>query len=190
MYLQTDRLQLEWIRSADLEDLLELDSDPEVMRFLTGGMPHDRQTIASEILPKYLSWQSESSGYGYFVARLKSTDAFLGWFHLRPKDKEHWLEPELGYRLLRRYWGCGYATEGAQALIAKAFLFLGSECVWASTMAVNQASQRVMVKAGLHYVRTDFSPWAKPISGSDQGVVFYTIDRRQWLANRLLVGDH
>ena len=63
-------------------------------------------------------------------------------------------EPELGYRLRRSAWGQGYATEGAAALVDKAFRDHGAQRVVAETMAVHTASRRVMEKLGFTYEKT------------------------------------
>jgi RimJ/RimL family protein N-acetyltransferase len=78
---------------------------------------------------------------------------FLGWFEFRPLDDDSSAVVELGYRLNKAAWGRGYATDGARALMDKGFTELAVERVTANTMAVNQASRRVMEKSGLS-VRT------------------------------------
>ena len=62
---------------------------------------------------------------------------------------------ELGYRLARKAWGRGLATEGARALVVKAFGEWNYDKVSARTLAVNLDSQRVMQKAGLIF-ESDF----------------------------------
>ena len=167
----------------DLENLAGLDSDPEVMRYLTGGKPVSRTVIETETLPKFLRWHGEEPDWGYWAAELKDRGTFLGWFHLRPAlampDKG---QPELGYRLIRAAWGQGYATEGSRALIRHAFEKLGVERVVASTMAVNLASRRVMERAGLRWVRTYYRDWEDPIPGSEHGEVEYRITRQDYLS--------
>jgi RimJ/RimL family protein N-acetyltransferase len=71
----------------------------------------------------------------------------MGWLHLRP-DRHRLQDIELGYRLQRRVWGQGYATEGARAVIALAFAH-GVEHIVARTLVGNTASRRVMEKCGL-----------------------------------------
>ena len=66
------------------------------------------------------------------------------------------------YRLWKSAWGKGYATEGSRALIRKGFTEFGVQRVVAQAMAVNQASRRVMEKAGLKLVRTFHQPWPYP----------------------------
>jgi RimJ/RimL family protein N-acetyltransferase len=81
-------------------------------------------------------------------------------------------------------WGQGYATEGSRALIDKAFAELGVERVYASTMAVNVASRRVMEKAGLRFVRTFHADWPVRIPGDEEGDVEYAIDKAEWMGRR------
>jgi RimJ/RimL family protein N-acetyltransferase len=81
-------------------------------------------------------------------------------------------------------WARGYATEGARALVARAFDELGARRVWAGTMAINTASRRVMEKAGLRYVRTSYGEWPERIPGDEHGDVEYALTREEWLASQ------
>ena len=87
---------------------------------------------------------------------------------------------EPGYRLLPQFWGRGYATEGARALVAKAFTDLGADRVVATTMTVNVGSRRVLEKAGL--VRTFFVEWPEYLEGAEHGDVEYALTRETWHA--------
>ncbi|MFX0592503.1 GNAT family N-acetyltransferase [Melissospora conviva] len=180
VFLETERLVLRTFAGGDADDLYALDSDPAVMRFLTGGAPTTREAIASQTLPRLLReypWRGER---GYWAAEEKSGGTFLGWFELRPVDPGSPAVVELGYRLRRAAWGRGYATEGCRALIDKGFTDLGVERVVAETMAVNTASRRVMEKAGLTFVRRFTLDWPEPIEGSEHGEVAYELTRADW----------
>lgn len=179
--LETDRLLLRQFTAADEDNLVELDSDPEVMRFLSGGRPTPREVIRRDVLPRILrDYQQYAGRFGLWAAVAKADGRFLGWFELRPRDGGSPDEVELGYRLRREFWGQGYATEGARALVHKAFTDLNVRRVFAETMAVNTASRRVMEKAGLHYVRTFHLDWDEPIAGSEHGEVEYALTRSDW----------
>ncbi|GGQ30593.1 GNAT family N-acetyltransferase [Streptosporangium pseudovulgare] len=174
--VETERLILRRITEDDADNLVELDSDPEVMRYLSGGEPTSREKIVNEVLPRILSYAGDQ---GFFAAIEKPTEEFLGWFHLRAKHGEPEDEPELGYRLRKIAWGKGYATEGSVALIRKAFSELGARRVHAEALAANIASRRVMEKAGLQYVRS-FHVDRPGIPGSEQGIVEYELLRADW----------
>ena len=178
VFLETRRLLLRRFTVADVDDLVELDSDPAVMRFLTNGRPTPREVIERETLPRILSGYERLCGLGRMATIERSTNAFLGWIGFDPpEDDRSDDEIELGYRLLRSAWGKGYATEGSRALIRRAFDDFGVRRVWAQTMTVNLASRRVMDKAGLRYLRTFHLTWDDPIPGTEHGEVEYALDR-------------
>ena len=164
----------------DVVNLVELDSDPEVMRFINGGRPTPRQEIETDVLPAFLEYYERFVGYGFWAAVEKSTGRFVGWFHFRPLKGAPSDEIELGYRLRKTAWGKGYATEGSRALIEKGFTDLGVRRVTASTMVVNAGSRRVMEKAGLKFVRTFHQPWPDRIEGEEHGDVEYALLRSEW----------
>ena len=154
LFLETERLILRRFTADDVDHLVELDSDPEVMRYLTGGPPTPREEIVDDILPFFLNYYSRSPEYGFWAAIEKAGGDFVGWFHLRPKQGDPPDQPELGYRLRRSAWGKGYGTEASRALIDKGFLESGAERIVASTYQDNVASRRVMEKVGMRLVRT------------------------------------
>lgn len=163
----TERLRLRQIALSDVELLLELDSDPEVMRFLT-GRPSTRDEVASTIR-EHLGWR--------WIAIDLASDEFVGWFGLVPGADATY---EVGYRLGRRWWGRGLAVEGTRAIIAAAFSLLGARRVTAETMAVNQRSRRVMERCGMRHVRTFHLEFDGPLPGTEMGEVEYEITRAQW----------
>jgi RimJ/RimL family protein N-acetyltransferase len=154
VFLETERLLLRRFTEADVDNLFDLDSDPEVMRFINGGTPTPRDVIESDILPRFLWYYERFAGYGFWAAIEKATGEFLGWFHFRPAEGASPDEVELGYRLRKAAWGQGYGTEASRALIRKGFTELGVRRVVAGAFADNIASRRVMEKAGLTLVRT------------------------------------
>ena len=184
----TERLALRRFTSADAANLLSLDGDPQVMRFLTGTTRSLAQ-IRDEVLPDLAGCHLRYPGFGYWAAESRAGGQFIGWFGLRPVTPtgdaiEHWPDAgvaSLGYRLRRSAWGQGYATEGARALVRLAFTGLGLREVVATTMAVNTGSRRVMEKAGLRYARTVLLDWPEPLDGNEHGDVEYRLLRDDWL---------
>ncbi|MEV4871515.1 GNAT family N-acetyltransferase [Streptomyces syringium] len=183
-FLETARLGLRAFTEADADHLLALDGDPDVMRFITGGRPADREAIEAHIVPKLLRPYPCLGGRGYWAAEEKVTGTFLGWFEFRPLSEHSPAVVELGYRLNKAAWGSGYATEGSRALIDKGFTDLGVERVTANTMAVNTRSRRVMEKAGLSFVRSVTGDWPEVIEGSEHGDVEYELTRPDWQRRR------
>ena len=97
----------------------------------------------------------------------------------QPDDPE---VADLGYRIMRRYWRQGLATEASRALLRHAFLTVGVRRVIAQTMAVNAASRGVMAAVGMSYVRTYFPEWEEPLAGAEEGEVEYELTAADWRA--------
>jgi [ribosomal protein S5]-alanine N-acetyltransferase len=161
--LETERLVLRQFTDteADAELLFELDSDPEVMRYIgpfglpTVGAYHER--LRTVWLPSYAH-----SPRGFGAAIEKVTGQFIGWFFLRAAPdykfaaEAGWTRAsdlELGYRLRRTAWGRGLATEGAAALVRRAFDEPDVTGVVSAALVPNRASWRVMEKVGMSRVR-------------------------------------
>jgi RimJ/RimL family protein N-acetyltransferase len=183
--LETDRLVLRRFTEADVDNLVALDRDPRVMRFLSGGRPTPREAIQNEVLPRMLRSYDRVPGTGRWAAIERSTGQFLGWFALDVPEDSRGEEVELGYRLRASAWSKGYATEASRALIRKAFSDLGVRRVFAQTMAVNTASRRVMEKSGLTYRRTFHRTWDNPIEGTEHGEVEYELHYADWVRSGL-----
>ena len=191
----TERLVLRQFTAADVDGLLELDGDPAVMRFIT-RTTRSRAEIETEVLPRFLGYYARYADFGHWAADTRGDGEFIGWFGLRPVQAVgaamvDWVDAplpahtaSLGYRLRRQAWGRGYATEGARALVRRAFTELGVEEIVATTMTVNTRSRAVMEKAGLRYARTVHLNWPDPVDGNEHGDVEYRLRREDWLAQQ------
>lgn len=181
-YLRTERVTLRPFGPADADLLVELDSDPAVMRYLSGGEPTPPELVRERDLPSVLAGYDRWAGrFGLFAAYETAGGAFLGWFCLRPERDGPLDEVELGYRLRRAAWGRGYATEVSSALLAKAFTDLDVRVVWGATMALNRPSQRVMEKVGMTVAQTLPTPEDMlAVEGAELGGYRYEITREQW----------
>jgi RimJ/RimL family protein N-acetyltransferase len=180
VFLETERLRLRRFTDSDVDNLVNLDGDPQVMHFINGGRPVSRDVIHNETLPRFLRAYERFEGFGVWAAIERSTGEFVGWFEFYPRKDAVPEEVELGYRLRKSAWGKGYATEGSRALIRKGFTELGVRKVVAQTMVVNAASRRVMEKAGLRYVRTFHQEWPDRIEGDEHGDVEYALTKADW----------
>ncbi len=178
--LETPRLALRQFTEDDVDNLFDLNSDPEVMRYLTGGRPTPREEIRDRVIPFHLAVYDRLDRLGTWAAESTATGEFLGWFHFRPGPDADTTNIDLGYRLRRTAWNKGYATEGSRALIRVGFADCGVERVFAHTMTVNIASRRVMEKCGLTIVRT--IPYEGPyaIEGAEHGEVEYALTKPEW----------
>jgi RimJ/RimL family protein N-acetyltransferase len=179
---ETERLRLRGFTDTDADArlLFELDSDPEVMRFIGPfGLPTveaARERIRAVWLPYYASRPAR----GFWAVFEKATDQFLGWCFLRPATdykfaaEAGWARAtdlELGYRYRRAAWGRGFATEAATELVRLALADPVVTCVVAAALVPNRGSTRVMEKVGMACVR-EFA-----IPGFGDPAVMYAICR-------------
>ncbi|MFD3427589.1 GNAT family N-acetyltransferase [Nocardia fluminea] len=168
-----------------LDHEVELDGDPEVMRYLGTGRPRSRDEV--EVLHRRrLAVAGRVAGLGFWAGFVDAN--FVGWWILEPPEHEYQGpiagQAELGYRLLPRYWRKGLASEGARELLRHGFNDLGLTRIFAETMTVNIASRATMASVGMDYIRTLHLDWDEPLPGSEQGEVEYAITDEQWLAQR------
>ncbi|WP_086826208.1 GNAT family N-acetyltransferase [Allokutzneria sp. NRRL B-24872] len=177
VFLETERLVLRRFTESDVDKLVELDGDPEVMRYID-SVPTPREEVENRILPGFLREDS-----GYWAAEDRDGQ-FLGWFALSPNEGAPDGELELGYRLRKSAWGKGYATEGSLALIGWGFREAGLQRVTANTMFVNSGSRRVMEKCGLKHIRTYHEEFEDPLPGTEHGEVEYALTKDEWLTAR------
>ena len=169
--LRTDRLVLTPIGVEHLPLLVELNADPEVMQHVTGRASTQAET-ESEWVVRLAERTDAEHGLGYWAGH--EQDAFVGWWGAS-RHLDHPDLAVLGWRLRRDAWGRGLATEGATALVEHCRTVPGVQRVVASTMAVNQASRRVMEKLGMSHTATWHQEWADPIPGSEEGDVDYEL---------------
>ncbi len=179
--LETPRLTMRQFTTGDVDNLFNLNSDPQVTRYLTGGVPVPREEIRDKIIPFHLAAYERLDRLGTWAAESAATGEFLGWFHFRPgHGSDDIRDIELGYRLRRSAWNKGYATEGSRALISRGFTDLGVERVFAHTMTVNAGSRHVLEKCGLTLVRTFPYEGAYVIEGAEHGEVEYALTKPEW----------
>jgi RimJ/RimL family protein N-acetyltransferase len=193
--LHTRRLLLVPLADRHLELEIELDSDPEVLRYLSGRAHtrhevvegHARRMALARKVPGlgfWIAFGAEGGARGSTRPRMEQAGDFVGLVMLPPAHGPDQPDDpgvaDLGYRIVRRYWRQGLATEASRALLRHAFLTVGVQRVIAQTMAVNAASRGVMTSVGLSYVRTYFPGWDEPLAGAEEGEVEYELTLADW----------
>lgn len=119
--------------------------DPEVTRFLV-WRPHERVEQSQTFIQSCLEAWEKDARFPYMIT-LKENGAVIGMIEPRIDGSEI----ELGYLLARAEWGRGYMTEAVRAVIDWAFTQPAIYRVCAVTDVENDASRRVMEKAGMQY---------------------------------------
>ena len=128
----------------DADLIYELNSDPEVTKYL-----HEPLTTlekAVEVLAEIILPQYQLYHHGRWAVHLLENDAFIGWCGLKYRPEKN--EVDLGYRLKKKYWGCGYATEASRQCLDYGFNILKLTAIAAAAHTQNLASQNVLTKLG------------------------------------------
>ena len=81
VFLETERLVLRRFTMTDADDLVNLDADPDVMRYITGGVPTSRDEIETEVLPAFLDYYQRYEGFGFWAAVEKAGLKLVRTFH-------------------------------------------------------------------------------------------------------------
>ena len=178
--LQTERITLVPLAEKHLEWEVELDSDFEVMRHLSGRASTREEVVASHA--GRMAAAQKVDGLGFWVGLLD--DEFVGWWILQPAHGPDQPDDpgvaDLGYRLLPRHWRKGLASEGARELVRYGFDDIGLDRIIAQTMTANTRARAVVERVGLTYVRTFPTSNTAPVEGVEEGEVEYEMTRVQW----------
>lgn len=187
--MHTERLVLREFNERDGEWLFELDNDPDVMRYINGGIHTPRDFILNQTLPLLQKYEIDQPGIGFWVLMKKNLNEPIGWCCLRKREGLTGTV-SLGYRLAKQAWGNGFATEASEELIRVAFDELQLESVVATTYEDNAGSRRVLEKLGFSIAREfrlDLTEQATAYFGSTEpwpGVdLEYQLKREHWRAD-------
>jgi ribosomal-protein-alanine N-acetyltransferase len=146
--IETDRLILRNWTDADAAPLAAINSDPRVMEFFPEPWSGDQ---SDAFLDRARAAIAER-GYGIFALEEKASSRLIGFAGLAPVGFTAQFTPatHISWRLARRAWGSGYATEAASAAVADGFSQHALKEIVAFTPEWNTRSRRVMEKIGMH----------------------------------------
>lgn len=147
--LETARLRLRRWRDDDLAPLASIYADPEVMRYIGDGSMRTWDETAEGLARMERDW--DEHGYGMFALEPRERAELLGWVGLAVPNFLPEILPavEIGWRLGRAFWGCGYATEAAREEARFAFDVVGLDRIVSVCHVDNHASAHVMTKIGM-----------------------------------------
>lgn len=147
--LGTERLALRQWTDDDLYPFIAMNEDPEVMEYF----PAPLRAEDSAVMMGRQQALVAAGGPALFAAEVWATREFIGFIGLAvPRFEAHFTPcVEIGWRLKRSAWGQGYATEGALAVLDHGFSTLGLSEIVSFTSVINERSQRVMERIGMHH---------------------------------------
>lgn len=167
--IETERLIFRRFVNDDLDLLVEQRSDPEVNKYLGGTERQNREALEKRI--KFYMSCCDEFGFGMCAMMWKETGEMIGSAGLQPLEDTG--EIEVGYSLIKDYWGRGLGTEAARGWMRYGFTTSGLTRIVAVADVENWASRRIMEKLGMKYEKTE------PHYGDD--CAFYAISREEFL---------
>lgn len=181
--MHTERLTLVPLGPEHRENTLKLDMDPVVMKSVAFGRPFTEDE-AIQVHNWLLGCAKSVPGLGTWAGI--ADGEFVGWWILAPIPNEETPETfgdestEYGFRVAPKFWGRGFAKEGAREMVRHAFEDLKLTEVIGETMTINAASRAVMSACGLKHVETFFNKYDTPPAGIEEGEVRYLITKEEW----------
>ena len=180
IHVETDRLILRDIEEYDAKGIFKLDSDPDVHEFL-GKTPIKTIEEARQII-EHIRNQYIKNGIGRWAIIDKKTEDFIGWTGLKYEEGlRSFNYYDLGYRLRKKYWGKGIATETAIASLKYGFEKLDLKEIGAAADVNHLVSNQILKKIGLKFIDT-FHYDGEPHN-------WYKIEKSEWVqqtANQLI----
>lgn len=154
IHIETDRYLIRDLEAFDAAGIYDLDSDPEVHRFL-GNRPITTIAQAEQTIA-LIRKQYRDNGIGRWAIVDKTTNDFVGWTGLKYEQqlRKDFSYCDLGYRLRRKYWGKGIATETANECLNYGFSQLGINQICAAAHIEHHASNKILSKIGLKLTET------------------------------------
>jgi RimJ/RimL family protein N-acetyltransferase len=148
--LETERLILRELSTADHEFILKLLNEPSFLRYIgdkgVRNLDDARQYILTGPLASY-----KLNGFGLYLVALKESQTSIGICGLI--KREALADVDIGFAFLPEFWNKGYAFESASAVIAHGKNVLKLHRIVAITDPDNMASGRVLEKLGLRFDR-------------------------------------
>ena len=177
----TERLRLRQWCAADHEPFAALNADSKVMEFY----PAPLGRAESDAMANRCQAHIAERGWGFWAVETKDTQEFIGFVGLHTPAPELPFSPcvEVGWRLVAKHWGKGFATEAARGVLRIGFERLGLPEIVSFTSVGNIRSRAVMERLGMRQAEETFEHPAIPVGSVLRKHCLYRLPRGQWLAN-------
>lgn len=171
----SQRLGFRTWKDSDTDKLFAINSDKEVMEFF----PHLPSLEQTKDFIDRMQNQFKKNGFCYFAVDVLETESFIGFIGIAEQTFEADFTPcvDIGWRLDKKYWNKGYASEGAKRCLEFAFEKIGLESIKAVAPKINLKSRKIMDKIGMKYIK-DFKHPALKDNTRLGNCVLYEINRR------------
>ena len=176
---ETARLRLRQWREADREPFAALNADPAVMEFFPALLSREASDKSMDASQAKLSEQ----GWGLWAVERRDSGAFIGFTGLSAPVRQLPFTPcvEIGWRLARAHWGCGFAGEAARAALRAGFTRAGLNEIVSFTTLLNLRSRAVMERIGMTNANEDFDYPSLPEGHPLRRHCLYRLKKAEWL---------
>ena len=176
--LTTQRLILRQWNDSDLPIFAEINADPAVMKYYHSTLSENESNAMAGKLKALITERS----WGFWAVETKKENEFIGFVGLHKPAYDLPVTPciEIGWRLGKKHWGKGYATEAAFQALNFAFEELKLNEIYSFTSLVNKQSWSVMKRLKMKNLERNFN---HPIIQKDHIFsehVLYKITAEQW----------
>jgi RimJ/RimL family protein N-acetyltransferase len=178
--LTSARLRLRPWREEDFPSFAALNADPEVMEYFPKCLSREESDQSAGRIREGI----ERRGFGFWAVEVLGVADFIGFTGLSVPPYETHFTPcvEIAWRLARKFWGFGYATEAARLALDYGFRELGLDQIVAFTFVGNRRSRKVMERLGMtHSQEDDFEHPSLPEEHHLRRHVLYRLSRGAWL---------
>jgi len=181
--LTTERLRLRQWKQEDFPAFARLNADPEVMKYYPDILSEEESNDMAQRFEALIEYK----GWGFWVVERLDEEKFMGFVGLHEPTYDLPVTPcvEIGWRIARKYWGHGYASEAAKISLAVAFKTLNLPEVYSFTSVSNKKSQAVMERMGMINMESNFEHPMIPDNSPLREHVLYRIDKKRWMENDL-----
>ena len=181
--LRTKRLILRQWKQDDYPLFYRINADPQIMKFYPRTLAEDESNKMADKLRDLISLR----GWGLWAIETIEGNEFIGFVGLHEPAYDLPVTPcvEIGWRLNKKYWGYGYATEAAEASLKYAFEELGLSEVYSFASLQNTKSCAVMQRLNMFDTGNNFEHPNMPVGHELREHVLYKITKQQWKQSRV-----
>ena len=172
--IETERLIFRPFTEEDLPKLIEQRSDPDVNRYLGGPARQNAEALATRL--RFYMDCYDKFGFGSCAMLWRETGEMIGTAGIQPLEDTG--EIEVGYSIIKPYWGLGIGTEAAKGWMEYGFNTAGLVRIVAIAVEENTASRRIMEKLGMKYEKTEVH--------YGQECVFYAISKEEFFKHNTI----
>lgn len=180
--LKTSRLILRQWKECDFIHLARMNVDPDVMEYYPSILSEEESNVMANKLKMIIA----ERGWGFWAVEILKTKEFIGFVGLHCPTYDLPVTPcvEVGWRLGKKYWRKGYATEAAQESLRFAFENLGLKEIYSFTSVQNRKSWLVMERLKMTNTKNNFEHPIIPEGHYLREHVLYKITADQWLSTK------